>query len=213
MWLTIIVFLTADGSLNEPVWENFRWIEGERPRGIEIGVVCEANTTIITTPRAERSMAEIAEGDRAPTFTAPLAADGVGTFALSERLSEAPIVLAFFPAAFTGTCTNEMTEFRDRMAAFEDAGGTVYGVSVDSPFALAEFREQHDLNFGLISDFEKTVIDRYGVRDDFADLGVYGLAKRAVFVVDGDGVVTYRWVGEDPSLEPEYDAVLAAVGG
>jgi peroxiredoxin len=158
-------------------------------------------------------MAEVVEGDRAPEFSAPLANDEVTSFSLSDRLTEAPIVLAFFPAAFTGTCTNEMAEFRDRMAAFEDAGATVYGVSVDSPFALQAFRDRHDLNFGLISDFEKTVIDRYGVRDDFADLGVYGLAKRAVFVVDGDGVVTYRWVSEDPSLEPDYHEVLAAVEG
>jgi peroxiredoxin len=150
-------------------------------------------------------------GDPAPEFTAPLADGGVSSFTLSDRLEEAPLVLAFFPAAFTGTCTSEMRAFQDRLDAFDRAGASVYGVSVDSPFALGEFRAENDLAFGLISDFEKTVIDDYGVCDDFADLGVYGLAKRAVFVVDGDGVVAYRWVADDPSLEPDYDDVRAAV--
>ena len=87
---------------------------------------------------------------------------------------------------------------------------TVYGVSVDSPFALEEFREQHAIEFGLLSDFQKDVVDDYGVRMDFADLGVYGVAKRAVFVIDGDGNVAYRWVTDDPGEEPDYDAVETA---
>lgn len=149
-------------------------------------------------------------GERAPDFTVPLAEDGIESFTLSDSLEAAPIVLAFFPAAFTGTCTSEMQTFQERLDGFHDAGATVYGISVDSPFVLEEFREGHGVEFGLLSDFEKEVIEEYGVRTDFSDIGVYGLAKRSVFVVGPDRRVTYRWVTDDPGEQPDYDAVLAA---
>jgi len=149
-------------------------------------------------------------GDTAPDFTVPLADGHVGSFTLSDRLDEAPIVLAFFPGAFTSTCTAEMNTFQDHLGRYADAGATVFGVSVDSPFALNEFRAQNGLEFGLLSDFEKEVIEAYGVRSSFDGLGVHGVANRAVFVVDGDRTVTYAWVSQDFGREPEYDAVLAA---
>ncbi|ELY87596.1 alkyl hydroperoxide reductase/ thiol specific antioxidant/ Mal allergen [Natrialba hulunbeirensis JCM 10989] len=153
-----------------------------------------------------------ATGDSAPDFTAPLANGDVDEFSLSDALSEdAPVVLAFFPAAFTGVCTDEMCTFQDRLAAFEDVDATVYGVSRDSPFTLNEFRDQNDLDFGLISDFNKEIIEAYDVEMDFEDLGVYGVAKRSVFVVDSDGEITYSWVSDDPGVEPEYAEVEDAV--
>jgi peroxiredoxin len=153
-------------------------------------------------------------GDRAPEFTVPLAhGDGeVGEFTLSDRLDEAPLVLAFFPAAFSGTCTNEMTEFQDRLAAFEAAGATVYGISTDTPWALNEFRAKHGLAFGLLSDYNREVIEAYDSVVDFDSMGLYGLAERTVVVVDGDGRVSYRWETGDAREEPDYDAVQAAVG-
>jgi peroxiredoxin len=153
----------------------------------------------------------VREGDRAPEFTVPAATGDVEEFTLSERLSEAPLVLAFFPAAFTDTCTNEMVAFRDRIGEFEDAGAAVYGVSTDSPFTLNEFRRKHDLPFALLSDYDREVVDAYGVSTDFESVGIHDLAKRAVFVVDGEGTVAYRWVTDDGSVEPDYDEVLAAV--
>ncbi|SEH12254.1 Peroxiredoxin [Natronorubrum sediminis] len=151
-------------------------------------------------------------GDTAPDFTAPLATGDVESITLSERLEDgAPIVLAFFPGAFTGVCTTEMCTFQDRLASFNDLDASVYGVSRDSPFALNEFREQNNLEFGLISDFNQEIIDDYGIAMDFADLGVYGVAKRSVFVVDGDGEIAYSWVSDDPGVEPDYDEVEAAV--
>ncbi|WP_247000009.1 redoxin domain-containing protein [Halosolutus gelatinilyticus] len=151
-------------------------------------------------------------GDATPDFTAPLANGDIESFTLSERLAdEAPIVLAFFPGSFTSVCTEEMCTFQDRLAAFEDVDATVYGVSRDSPFTLNEFREQNDLEFGLISDLNKELIEDYDVEMDFADLGVYGVAKRSVFVVDGDGQIAYAWVSDDPGVEPEYDEVEDAV--
>ena len=149
-------------------------------------------------------------GETAPEFTAPLADGDVSPFTLSENLDDAPVVLAFVPGAFTGVCTTEMCTFESELAAFETVGATVYVVSVDAPFSLNEWRDQENLSFGLISDTNKEIIDAYDVSMDFADLGYYGVAKRAVFVVDGDGEIAYKWVSDDPGVEPNYDDVEAA---
>ena len=149
--------------------------------------------------------------DTAPEFSAPLANGDLGeTFALVERLEEAPIVLAFFPGAFSSVCTGEMRTFQDRLGAFADAGASVYGVSVDSPFALNAFREDSGLEYDLISDPNHDVVDAYDVGMGFDALGIDEVAKRAVFVVDGDGTITYAWESDDPGVEPDYDEVEAA---
>lgn len=149
-------------------------------------------------------------GDTAPDFTAPLADGDVEPFTLSENLDDAPLVLAFYPGAFTGVCTTEMCTFEDQLSGFEDVGATVYGVSVDLPFAQNEFRSQENLSFGMVSDHEKQLIDAFDVRMDFESLGVEGVAKRSVFVIGADGEITYDWVSDDPGVEPDYDAVEEA---
>ena len=150
--------------------------------------------------------------DDAPDFTAPMRTpDGeITEFTLSEAIEDGPVVLAFFPGAFTSVCTGEMTTFRDRLDGLVDAGASLYGVSIDSPFSLGEFADQNELNFPLVSDTNKEVIDAYDIVMDFADLGVFGVAKRSIFVVDGDGRITYAWVSDDPGVEPAYDEVEAA---
>jgi peroxiredoxin len=154
----------------------------------------------------------VSEGDTAPDFTAPMRTpDGdITEFTLSSALEDGPVVLAFFPGAFTSVCTGEMRTFRDRIDAIADAGASLYGVSIDSPFSLGEFAEQNDLTFSLIGDTNKEVIDAYDVVMDFDDLGISGVAKRSVFVVDEDGTITYAWVSDDPGVEPDYDEVEAA---
>jgi len=152
----------------------------------------------------------VSEGDDAPDFTAPLATGDIEEFTLSGAFADGPVVLAFFPGAFTGVCSHEMNEFQSRLADFEDAGATVYGVSVDSPFALNGFREKLGLEFDLISDSRKQIIDDYDISMDFEDPDVPGVAKRSVFVVDTDGTISYAWVTDDPGVEPDYDDVLAA---
>jgi peroxiredoxin len=149
-------------------------------------------------------------GDSAPDFTAPCVDDGIEPVTLSNQFDDAPVVLAFFPAAFTGTCTEEMCTFRDRLANFEDVGATVFGISVDLPFTLEEFGRQHDLSFPLISDPNHELIHAYDVVDSFGDIGIDEIAQRSVFVVDGDGEVTYRWLADDPGNEPDYDEVREA---
>ncbi|WP_018258303.1 redoxin domain-containing protein [Halomicrobium katesii] len=153
----------------------------------------------------------LSTGDEAPSFTAPLANGDIESFTLADRLDEAPIVLAFFPGAFTGVCTHEMNTFQDRLDDFSEAGASVYGVSIDTPFSQNEFRDKLGLEFDLLSDSNREIVDEWGLSMDFDELGVDGVAKRSVFVIDGDGVVQYAWVSDDPGVEPEYDDVLDAV--
>ena len=155
----------------------------------------------------------LAEGDRAPEFTTPLAHgdDEVDSFTLSDHLDEAPLVLAFFPGAFTNTCSHELNAFQSRLSTFEDADATIYGISVDLPFALNAFRERLGLEYGLLSDANREIVEAYDVSMDWEKYGLDGVAKRAVFVVDGDGEVTYVWVAEDLTTEPDYDAIVEAV--
>lgn len=121
-----------------------------------------------------------------------------------------PVVLAFFPGAFTSVCTKEMCTFRDSMARFNQVNAQVLGISVDSPFSQKAFAEANNLNFPLLSDFNKEAIKAYGVV--LSDLrGLRELAQRAVFVLDRDGVVRYKWVAEVPSQEPPYEEVERAV--
>jgi peroxiredoxin len=151
-------------------------------------------------------------GDTAPQFTAPVADDdGISTRSLSHHLGETPVVLAFYPAAFSNTCTTEFSTFRDRLGPLAGDGATVLGISTDLPWALVEFREAESLPFPLVADNDASIAADYGVRTRFERLGIDGAAQRSVFVVDSDGEITYRWLADDPGQEPDYEAVEDAV--
>jgi peroxiredoxin len=123
-----------------------------------------------------------------------------------------PIVLAFFPAAFSSVCQKELCTLRDGLAELNKANAQVYGISVDTFFALKAFADQQRLGFPLLSDFNKQVIRDYGVFNDDM-IGLKGIAKRAVFVLDKNGVIRHREVLDDARNEPDYvkayDAVAA----
>src|SRR5436189_4525482 len=104
-----------------------------------------------------------------------------------------PVVLAFFPAAFSSVCTKELCTFRDQLGRLNGANAQVYGISVDTFFALKAFQTAQKLTFSLLSDFNKQVIRDYGVFNEDM-VGLKGIAKRAVFVLDQEGVVRYRQV-------------------
>ncbi|NIC00782.1 redoxin domain-containing protein [Halobacterium sp. R2-5] len=153
----------------------------------------------------------VSTGDSAPVFSATLGTTDHEDFDLGDHLGDGPVVLAFFPGAFTPPCTNEMVALQDRLSEFEDAGATVFGVSADSPFSQGAFRDEHGIEFDLVSDTGGGAIREYGLEMDIPDLGLYGIANRAVFVVDDDGEVTYSWVADDPTNEPDYEELLDAV--
>ena len=148
-------------------------------------------------------------GAKAPDFTLPN--EDREPVSLSEQLKSGPVVLAFFPAAFSSTCTTEMCTFRDSTAEFNKTHATVLGISVDSFFALKAFKDAEKLNFPLLSDFNKTVIRQYGVVNPDM-IGLKDISKRAVFVIDKTGVVRHREVLEDARNEPDYGKVKQALG-
>jgi peroxiredoxin len=153
----------------------------------------------------------VSVGDQAPTFTATYRGSDHETFDVAEHLGDGPVVLAFFPGSFTPPCRNEMVALQEHLHEFEDAGATVFGISADSPFAQEAFADEHGIEFHLVSDMGGDAIGAYDLGIDIPDLGLHGIANRAVFVLDEDGTVTDRWVADDPTNEPDYEELLAAV--
>ena len=151
-------------------------------------------------------------GETAPTFTATIGTSDHESFDLDDHLGDGPVVLAFFPGAFTPPCTNEMVALQEHIDEFEDAGATVLGVSADSPFSQGKFREEHGIDFTLVSDMAGNAIRAYDLEIDIEELGLYGIANRAVFVLDDEGRISYQWVADDPTNEPDYGELLDAVG-
>jgi peroxiredoxin len=148
-------------------------------------------------------------GDSAPEFSVPMAGgetyNDLDSFTLSEALTEGPVVLAFVPAAFTSACTEELCSFRDSMARFRDLDARVYGLSVDLPFAQNIWIREQELTFPMLSDWDHEVIRAYDVV--YPDMyGSIESAQRSVFVIDSDGMVTYRWVREGGN--PEFGSFV-----
>ncbi len=122
------------------------------------------------------------------------------------------LVLAFFPGAFTGVCTTELCRFRDDLTKLAGLGGQILGVSVDSPFANKGFADANNLTFPILSDYKREVIRNYGLElPDFAGMDGYTAAKRSVFVLDSGGVIRYKWITDDPTIEPNYIEVEDAM--
>ncbi|MEE2785884.1 MAG: peroxiredoxin [Myxococcota bacterium] len=120
------------------------------------------------------------------------------------------VILAFYPAAFTGICTDEMCTFRDNLNVLSSANASVLGISVDGPHANAAFAAQHNLPFPLLSDIDRSTTQAYGTAfPNFAGIEGYTVSNRAVFIVDGEGYVRYAWIGEHPGKQPDYDEVKA----
>ena len=146
-------------------------------------------------------------GSKAPDFT--LTNQERQPVTLSAQRGR-PVVLAFFPAAFSSVCQKELCTFRDSIARLGQARAQVYGISVDTFFTLKAFHDQQKLSFPLLSDFNKQAIRDYGVFNEDM-IGLKGIAKRAVFVIDKDGVVRHREVLEDARNEPDYEKVFSAL--
>lgn len=146
-------------------------------------------------------------GDKAPDFT--LVNTQKEEVTLSKQ--EGPVVLLFFPMAFTGVCTTELCTIRDDYSSYNELKATVFGISVDSPFTLGKFKEEQNLNFELLSDFNKTASAAYdALYEDFV-LGLKGVSKRSAFVVDGNGTIQYAEVLESAGDLPNFDAIKKAL--
>ena len=122
------------------------------------------------------------------------------------------VVLAFYPGAFTGVCDTEMCSLRDSMNSFNDLNATVLGISVDSPWANAEFAKKYEINFNLLSDYNRDVSKAYDmIFNGLGGLEGYECSNRGVIIIDGQGLIQYRWVAENPGIEPNYSEIIEKV--
>ena len=145
-------------------------------------------------------------GKSAPDFT--LKNTSREDVSLSDYAGKS-VILAFYPGAFTGVCDKEMCVFQDNFTKLGNSNTAVIGISVDSPWANAEFASKYNLEFELLSDIDRKVVEAYDAK--FVGLGGiegYVSANRVVVVIDKEGIVQHRWVAENPGVEPDYDAIV-----
>lgn len=117
------------------------------------------------------------------------------------------VLLLFFPLAFTSVCTAEVCSVRDSLKVYDQLSARVFGISVDSPYTLARFKEAEQLNFILLSDFNKEVSAAYGALYEAFAYGMRGVSKRAAFVIDINGILQYAEVLENAGLQPDFSKI------
>jgi peroxiredoxin len=125
------------------------------------------------------------------------------------------VLLLFFPQAFTRVCTKELCDVRDNISLYDNANAKVFGISVDSVYTLAKYKELENYNFSLLSDFNKEVSTLYDTIYDTWKLDMKGVSKRSAFIIDKRGIVRYAEVLENASDEPSYASIqniLAELG-
>ena len=147
-------------------------------------------------------------GDRAPDVT--LTRDNSRTTVrLDELRGGRPLLVLFYPFAFSSTCTEEMCAVAEDYSAYDRLGAGVVGISVDSPYTNARFARDCGASFPFLSDFNRTATRAFDVyRDAHGELE--GVSERAAFVIDANGTIRYRWVGEHPGVFPPLDEIRAA---
>jgi peroxiredoxin len=149
-------------------------------------------------------------GQEAPDFT--LKNTDMEDVTLSSFRGDKNVVLLFVPLAFTGVCTQELCSVRDNLNAYATLNAEVLGVSVDSPFSQKEWKAKEGLNFTLLSDFNRQVVQTYGVSYGDA-FPFHGVAKRSAFVVDKSGVVQYAEILDKASDLPNFEKINEALQG
>jgi len=147
-------------------------------------------------------------GQQAPDFTLY---DTTKTKVSLSDLKGNNVLLLFFPQAFTRVCTKELCSVRDNIGIYNNANSKVLGISVDSVFTLAKFKEAQQYNFPLLSDFNKEVSAIYGSLYDTWILDMKGVSKRSAFVIDKQGTVRYAEVLEHANDEPNFANIEKAL--
>jgi glutaredoxin-dependent peroxiredoxin len=143
-------------------------------------------------------------GEKAPEFT--LFDSDKNKVSLEDQKGK-NVLLLFFPLAFTRTCTAELCSIRDNIASYNAVQAKVFGISVDSLYTLAKFKVEQNLNFSLLSDFNKEVSHSYGVLYETFSYAMKGVSKRAAFVIDKQGNIQYVEVLENSSEQPDFDRI------
>jgi glutaredoxin-dependent peroxiredoxin len=147
-------------------------------------------------------------GQSAPEFA--LYDNDKNKITLSEQKGS-NVLLLFFPVAFTSVCTAELCAVRDNLKYYENVNAKVFGISVDSLFTLNKFKEEQNLNFPLLSDFNKETSKAYGSLYDSWKFDMQGVSKRSAFVADKEGVIRYAEVLENAGEQPNFEAINQAL--
>ncbi|NRB61493.1 MAG: redoxin domain-containing protein [Saprospiraceae bacterium] len=143
-------------------------------------------------------------GEKAPAFT--LFSEAKKEVHLQDYKGK-NVVLLFFPMAFTSVCTDELCHMRDNIASYNNVNAEIVGISVNSPFTLEKFKADQNLNFTLLSDFNKEVSQAYGsFYEDFV-FGMKGVSKRSAFVIDTEGIIQYVEVLDNAGDIPNFGAI------
>lgn len=140
-------------------------------------------------------------GQAAPDFTLYDSAKNKVT--LSDQRGQ-NVLLLFFPLAFTSTCTAELCSVRDNISFYNNVNAKVFGISVDSLHTLAKYKAEQNLNFTLLSDFNKEVSSLYGSLYEMFGYNMKGVSKRSAFVIDKEGILRYAEVLENASEQPNF---------
>ncbi len=151
---------------------------------------------------------ESIEGNKAPDFCLPEASEKV--VALSEEVKRGTVVLLFYPTDFGITCTIEFKKFQEMLGDFSKAGGSLFGVSVSSTRSHRAWKENLGIDFPLLSDFDAKVTKMYDVMMSEDSL-LKGHSNRAIFMIDKDQVIRFRWIPVDHHAQPDYDMILRKV--
>lgn len=149
-------------------------------------------------------------GQKAPEFTLHDSAKNKVSLADYKGKN---VLLVFFPQSFTSVCTAELCSLRDNIAIYNDANAQVFGISVDSVFTLAKFKELQQLNFALLSDFNKEVSTAYGTIYTDWIMDMKGVSKRSAFVIDKEGYIRYAEVLENAGSLPNFEAIQQVLAG
>jgi len=123
------------------------------------------------------------------------------------------VLLLFFPLAFTSTCTAELCSVRDNISFYNNVNAKVFGISVDSLHTLAKYKAEQNLNFSLLSDFNKDVSTAYGSIYEMFGYNMKGVSKRSAFVIDRNGVIRYAEVLENASEQPNFKKITLILEG
>lgn len=144
-------------------------------------------------------------GDVAPGFELP---DTELKMRTLEEFRGKKIVLTFIVAASSPVCETELCTLRDAWQEISDAGAQVVAVSNDGPFANKAFAQANNYRFPFLSDYNSKTIRDYDILlKDLLHIKDYNAAKRSVFIINEDGKIGYRWVSNDPLIEPDYDEI------
>lgn len=211
---TVVKLLSGGSTWWVTAWEictSRGYISFERPFYGRAFLFYHVQSAHVSTFHLVKLTMALATGTIAPAFTLrTMKAEGLEDVSLADHLGKDVVVLLFFPAAFTGVCTQEFCDMTAGLGGYADLGAVVYGISCDTAFSHAEWAKKNNIGITLLSDFSKSTTQAYDVV--LSDLvGMGPASKRAAFVIDREGIIRYSEETPTPLDLPNFEAVKATL--